>query len=189
MKNENTKAKANEFEEVSVDEAVVPAEVSDLPGTEVVDDVVDELDEASEVEEELSIYLELQREQFSGRDKRKYWAYFVKGEVYKDTPHKKTVRAGFTPDDIGGYDLLQIMYDLPGEVLIEYKQESMRDDKTRKVTYYDVFTAFIIDPYGNKLEYKVRPTEKSDKALFIMLYNEEKIRLEKERNSKNEENN
>ena len=180
MENKNVKAKVAEnvenVEESSVKtEGIKGADVisADLEETDLTQIEIDDLDE-DDVEED-DVVLPLHRETFTGKDKdgkkRHFWTYFVTGEAYG-----KKVRADFEAADKGGYEVLDIMYDIGTPVFVSMKEEKMTDSKTNQVSTYNTFTAFTIDTVGNVVEYKIKPMRVSDKAIFMMLFNAEKAK-------------
>ena len=208
MKNENTNAKNTEIEAVEASkdktadavseikdsqqetDASVEAKASDagisgadvIESSEINNDESNEIDSDDEENEEDAVYLTLERESFKGRDKRRYWSYYVSGVVYPGTRFEKKVKASFTPSDNGGYELLDMMFEMSDKVLLDYSIQNMKNESTGLKTLIDIFMAFVIDPYGNKLEYKLKPYEKSDLAIFKMLYQEEKNKLKENHN-------
>ena len=193
MKNENAIAKTNENEAVKAsqeeaasaanevntsDEVITGADVmkSSENSIEEITEIEEESEEAEEMEEE-PVYLTLERESFKARDKRKYWGYYVSGKVYPGTRFEKTVKASFVPADKGGYELLEMMFEMSDKVLLDYSVQTMKNENTGLRTRFDVFMAFVTDPYGNKIEYKMNAYEKSDTAIFKMLYQEEKNKI------------
>ena len=70
----------------------------------------------------------VERETYSKNDKE-YYTYFIKGNV-----RGKDVKIGIVPPDVGGYVVLDIVYDGAMQAALALKPYEIRDDKTKKVT-------------------------------------------------------
>lgn len=112
---------------------------------------------------EKKLYVE--RENFKGNDGKEYWAYIVKGQV-----RGRDVKVDFAPKDKGGYEPLDIVFDVSPKAELVMADEEMTDanGKTTKFTSYKVLT---IDEDGIPYECSVKPSRDSDKALLKMLIN------------------
>ncbi len=112
---------------------------------------------------EKKLYVE--RENFKGNDGKEYWAYIVKGQV-----RGRDVKVDFAPKDKGGYEPLDIVFDVSPKAELVMTDEEMTDanGKTTKFTSYKVLT---IDEDGIPYECSVKPSRDSDKALLKMLIN------------------
>jgi hypothetical protein len=163
-------------EVINNSEDVRPSEV--LPQSDSLNDDVSKInsklsdDLEGDLEDDIDddIVLELKRETYKSKDKsgkkRIFWTYFVSGEAYG-----KAVRADFEAFDKGGYEVLDIIYDIGSKVNLVMREEKMTDSKTGQISSYNTFTAFTVDPSGTVVDYKVKPMRPSDKAIFMMLYN------------------
>lgn len=115
-----------------------------------------------EVKEEKCLVIE--RETYQSKDSEERYSYFVKGVI-----RGKNVKASLIPGDIGGYDVLDIVF---GEdktaklVLVPY---SMVDEKTGKEIKGNGYEAQNTDEFGEVYKCKVKPRQSSDKALLEML--------------------
>ena len=118
-----------------------------------------------EKKEEENRTLFVEREKFVGNDKKEYFAYFVKGKV-----RNRDIKVDFAPKDKGGYEPLDIVFDISDKAELIMSEEEMSNDsgKTTKYTTYKVRT---IDENGVVFECGVKPIRDSDKALLFMLIN------------------
>lgn len=108
--------------------------------------------------------LKIERETYQSKDSSERYSYFVKGVI-----RGKSVKASLIPGDIGGYDVLDIVF---GEektadlVLVPY---SMVDEKTGKEINGNGYEAQNVDELGEVYKCKVKPRQASDKSLLEML--------------------
>lgn len=130
--------------------------------TKVMEQVTEKKIEKKE-EENKKLFVE--REKFVGNDDKEYFAYFVKGKV-----RGRDIKVDFAPKDKGGYEPLDILFDVADKAELILSEEEMTNDsgKTTKYTTYKVKT---IDEDGVIYECGVKPARDSDKALLGMLIN------------------
>lgn len=120
------------------------------------------LTEVNEIEVKTKDKLVLERSQFAGNDGRQYYSYMLRGKV-----RGRDVKVDFAPKDKGGYEVLDIVFDVgPVELLIA--EATMTDSDGRK-TKYTTYKAVAYDEDGNPYECGVKPSRDSDKALLRML--------------------
>lgn len=105
----------------------------------------------------------LQREPFVGKDGKEYFSYVIRGKI-----RDRDVKVDFAPKDKGGYEVLDIIYEIGNEVELVMAEETMKDKdgvKTRYTTYKAV--THLED--GEIFECSIKPSQDSDKALLKML--------------------
>ena len=113
---------------------------------------------------EVSKVLKIEREVYVSKDNVQRFSYFVRGKI-----RGKEIKASLIPGDIGGYDVLDIVFgdaktaDL---ILVPY---SMVDEKTGKEINGNGYEAQNTDEKGNVYKCKVKPRQASDKSLLEML--------------------
>lgn len=133
--------------------------------------VKDEVKKVSvETEQENKLFkLFIERESFKGTDGKQYWSYILKGQV-----RGRAVKVDFAPKDKGGYEPLDIVFDVSPKAELLMTDEEMTNDngKTMKYTSYRVRT---VDENGMEYVCGVKPSRDSDKALLGMLLNQLKI--------------
>lgn len=122
------------------------------------------VNEKSAKAEEKKIYLE--REGFKGSDGKDYWAYVVKGQV-----RGRNIKVDFAPKDKGGYEPLDIVFDVSDKAELIMTNEEMTDNNGN-VTKYVSYLVRTVDEDGIPYECGVKPTRDSDKALLKMLLNQ-----------------
>lgn len=107
--------------------------------------------------------LKIEREVYTSKDNESRFTYFVKGTI-----RGKDIKASLVPSDIGGYDVLDIVFgnektaDL---VLVPY---AMTDDNGKEIVG-NTYEAQNIDENGEIYKCKIKPRQSSDKSLLEML--------------------
>lgn len=107
----------------------------------------------------------IERETYKGRDNEQYWAYLVRGKV-----RGRDVKVDFKPKDVGGYEPLDIVFDVKSTATLVVTDEEMEDKNGEKVKY-TTYTARNVDENGIVYECGVKPRQDSDKSLLSMLLN------------------
>lgn len=113
---------------------------------------------------EQKLYVE--REQFKGNDGNDYWSYILKGVV-----RGRNVKVDFAPKDKGGYEPLDILFDVAEKAELLIGDEEMTDSVTGAKTKYKTYTLRTVDEDGIEYLCSVKPSRDSDKALLTMLIN------------------
>lgn len=109
--------------------------------------------------------LTVEREQYTGKDDKQYWAYMVKGKV-----RGRDVKVDFKPKDAGGYEPLDIVFDVAPTARLIMTDEETTNANGEKVKY-TAYKVQNIDEDGICYECSIRPRQDSDKALLTMLLN------------------
>lgn len=104
----------------------------------------------------------VQREVFE-KEGKTYFNYFVEGKVKSKTP-----KVNLVPHDIGGYAVLDIVFEDVKEVYLDIRAIEMKADNgsTQIVNTYVVVS---VDESGDIYECPVKPRNKSDKTLLTMI--------------------
>lgn len=123
------------------------------------------------VEEKETVKLFVEREKFTGNDGKEYYSYFLKGKV-----RGRDVRVDFAPKDKGGYEPLDIVFDVQDKAELTIGKEEMVDSNTGRKSVYDTYTVKTVDADGIEYVVGVKPTRNSDKALLQMLINTMKVK-------------
>ena len=108
--------------------------------------------------------LKIKREKYTSKENVERYSYYVDGVI-----RGKEVKATLIPTDIGGYDVLDIVFvgvDTADLVLVPY---SIEDKETKQVIKGVNFEARTIDENGEAYTCKVKPRQASDKAIIEML--------------------
>lgn len=114
--------------------------------------------------------LTLERETYTGRDGNEYYGYIVRGVL-----RGREVKADIVPKDIGGYELLDILFDGDGEVMLTVSDEEKVDNFGNKMRYKS-YAAETIDEDGTPLVCDVKPKQSSDKCYITAFINQAKAR-------------
>ena len=124
--------------------------------------------QATEKKEE---FLYVERETFEAKDGREMYGYFVKGKV-----RGRDVKVDFVAKDQGGYEVLDIIFDVAQKALLKMHDETMTNEDGSKSTY-TVYEVENVDEDGIVYSYKIKPARDSDKAtLNILLQQLEKAK-------------
>ena len=107
--------------------------------------------------------LVLERESFIAKSGKEMYSYFVRGNA-----HGREIKAGFLAKDLGGYELLDLMFQINPQVALIMHEESMTDDKGN-VTKYMVYEAQVVDADGLVYTYKLKLAKESDKSYLNIL--------------------
>lgn len=129
------------------------------------------VNENVKVEEKETVKLFVEREKFTGNDGKEYYSYFLKGKV-----RGRDVRVDFAPKDKGGYEPLDIVFDVQDKAELIIGKEEMVDSNTGRKSVYDTYTLKTVDTDGIEYVVGVKPTRNSDKALLQMLINTMKVK-------------
>lgn len=103
--------------------------------------------------------------QYQSRDGRAYFAYVVRGVV-----RGREVKVDFAPKDKGGYEPLDIVFDVAPKADLIMTEEEMTNDSGKK-TKYMAYKVRTVDEGGIIYECGVKPSRDSDKSLLSMLLN------------------
>lgn len=91
------------------------------------------------------------------------YGYVLKEKIVVNGQERE-IRVDFAAKDIGGYDMLDIIFMTGEEAFLSVREEFMTDEKTGEVTPYMVYEIWNEDDDGIPYVYKVKPMRESDKA-------------------------
>ena len=94
------------------------------------------------------------------KDGRLYFAYIVRGVI-----RGQEKKVDFVPKDMGGYEPLDILFDIAPKAELTMRDEEMTDNDGKK-TRYTAYTAQVVDEDGEVWDCNVKPQRDSDKALL-----------------------
>lgn len=104
--------------------------------------------------------LVVEREEFTAKDGREMWGYAIYGKV-----RGRDVKVDLVAVDQGGYEVLDIIFDIkPTAELVIHDEVMSNDDGTK--TPYTVYEVQNVDEDGEIYSYQVKPAKKSDKSLL-----------------------
>ncbi len=95
---------------------------------------------------------------------KSYFTYFIKGEL-----RGVEVKVGVQPHDIGGYTVLEIVFNGGNAAQLVTKPWEIKDEKTGKVNSGMTYAVVSYDEDGTEYECAIKPARKSDKDLLGML--------------------
>jgi len=110
--------------------------------------------------------LDVVREEWEGKDHRKFWGYKVNGKV-----RSKEITANFVAYDQGGYELLDLIFDIPSTPKLVINEGSMPNTETGEIIKFRTYLVQNIDENGLVYSYKVKPNRESDKSAIQFLIN------------------
>lgn len=105
----------------------------------------------------------VEREIYEKNDKQ-FYSYFIRGNL-----RGIDVRVGVKPHDIGGYKVLEVVFNGEKEAQLVTKPWEIKDEKTGKVSTGNTFAVVSYDEDGSFYECAIKPSQKSDKDLLAML--------------------
>ena len=97
------------------------------------------------------------------QDGRLYFAYVVRGVI-----RGQEKKVDFAPKDQGGYEPLDILFDISPKAELIMSEEEMTD-ASGKVSKYTSYRAQVVDEDGEIWDCGVKPQRDSDKALLKFL--------------------
>ena len=149
-------------------EKKINEKVEEVKNGDVVQEIVKENIVEKVEEQKVNIFVE--REPFKGDDGKQYWSYVLRGKI-----RDRAVKVDFAPKDKGGYEVLDILFDVQDKAeLVITKSVMQQSDGTKtKLTSFDLKTYEGEDVY----ECPVKPSKDSDKALLKMILRQFKIEI------------
>ena len=101
--------------------------------------------------------------QLMTKDGRLYYAYIVRGNI-----RGQEKKVDFAPKDKGGYEPLDIVFDISEKAELIMTDEVMTNDDGTK-TPYTTYKVRVVDEDGTAWECGVKPQRDSDKAMLKFL--------------------
>lgn len=99
------------------------------------------------------------------KDGNTYFSHVVKGKI-----RGKDVKATVVPHDVGGYAILDIVFEASPTVELVLKPYEIRDDKTKRTVKGNNYAVRSVDDAtGEVYECPVKPFRNSDKTILTML--------------------
>lgn len=130
---------------------------------ENVNEIKESESEKVEVIKEVKTKMFIERESFIGSDNKKYWSYFLPVEILK-----KNKKIRFVPKDRGGYEVIDLLFELSNNAELIITDNVMKDDNGRK-TRYSSYKIVTYTDAGIALEATVKPLAESDKNLLTIV--------------------
>ena len=104
----------------------------------------------------------VERETYEKNEKT-YFTYFIRGKA-----RGRNIRASVVPPDVGGYKVLDIVFDDALEAELVITPFEIKDDHG-KVVKGNTYKVVSYDPDGTEYECPVKPARASDKIFLKML--------------------
>ena len=101
--------------------------------------------------------------QFMTKDGRPYYSYVVRGKVRGEEK-----KVDFVPKDQGGYEPLDILFEIAPKAELTINEEVMVNTDGSK-TNYTAYKAQVIDEDGEVWDCSIKPQRDSDKTLLKFL--------------------
>ena len=108
--------------------------------------------------------LKIKREKYTSKENVERYSYYVDGVI-----RGKQVKATLIPGDIGGYDVLDIVFGDSSTADLIVVPFSMVDEKTGKEINGNGYEARNVDENGEVYTCKIKPRQGSDKSIIEML--------------------
>lgn len=97
------------------------------------------------------------------KEGRPYFAYVVRGNI-----RGQEKKIDFAPKDKGGYEPLDIVFDITDKAELIISEEEMTDNNGKTSTY-TAYKVQAVDEDGDIYDCSIRPQRDSDKALLKFL--------------------
>ena len=131
-------------------------------------------------EEKAMFELKVVRELLDAKTKSGEDMYcYILREMISVNGKEREIRVDFAAKDIGGYDMLDIIFMSGDEAYLSVHEEYMTDEKTGVVTPYMVYEIWNKDDDGIPYVYKVKPMRESDKAKLNVIIQKRTLAYEK----------
>ena len=111
----------------------------------------------------------------SGED---MYCYILREKIMVNGKQRE-IRVDFAAKDLGGYEMLDIIFMTGEEAFLSVRQEHMTDEKTGEVTEYMVYEIWNEDDDGIPYVYKVKPMRESDKAKLNVVLQKRALAFER----------
>lgn len=131
-------------------------------------------------QEQAMLELKVTRELLDAKTKSgdDMYGYVLKEKILVNGQERE-IRVDFAAKDIGGYDMLDIIFMTGEEAFLSVREEFMTDDKTGEVTPYMVYEIWNEDDDGIPYVYKVKPMRESDKAKLNVVLQKRALAFER----------
>lgn len=108
--------------------------------------------------------LVVEREKFTAKDGREMWGYAVYGKV-----NGRETKVDFNAYDQGGYEVLDMVFDIKPTAELQMHDETMTDSDTGEIRTYTVYEVSNVDEDGDELKCRIKPARDSDKSILAYL--------------------
>ena len=120
---------------------------------------------AAEVTAQPEKRLIVEREKFTAKDGREMWGYAVYGKGVNG----RETKVDFNAYDQGGYEVLDMVFDIKSTAELKMHDESITDSETGEIHTYTVYEVSNVDEDGDELKCRIKPARDSDKSILAYL--------------------
>lgn len=120
---------------------------------------------AAEVTAKPEKRLIVEREKFKAKDGREMWGYAVHGKGVNG----RETKVDFNAYDQGGYEVLDMVFDIKPTAELQMHDETMTDGETGEIRTYTVYEVANTDEDGDELKCRIKPARDSDKSILSYL--------------------
>ncbi len=106
----------------------------------------------------------VEREKFTAKDGREMWGYAVRGKV-----NGRETKVDFNAYDQGGYEVLDMVFDIKPTAELQMHDESITDSETGEIRTFTVYEVSNVDEDGDELKCRIKPARDSDKSILAYL--------------------
>ena len=124
--------------------------------------------------------LKVVRELLDAKTKRgdDMYAYVLRHKTLVNGVERE-IRVDFVAKDLGGYDMLDIIFMYGDEAPLDVHEETMKDEESGEERTYNVYEIWNVDDDGITYSYRVKPSRESDKAKLNVILQKRALALEK----------
>ena len=108
--------------------------------------------------------VKVEREMYESKAGRQNYAYFVRGVV-----RGQEVKIGVIPPDVGGYTVLDIVFNGAKEADLVVTPFQMKDEQGKIIAGNTYAVRSVDEETGEIYECKIKPSRTSDKTMLGML--------------------
>ena len=131
-------------------------------------------------QEQAAIELKVVRELLDAKTKNgeDMYGYILREKILVNGKERE-IRVDFAAKDLGGYDMLDIIFMVDDEAYLSMREEVMTNEETGEVTPYTVYEIWNEDEDGTVYTYNVKPMRSSDKAKLNTIIQKKILAYEK----------
>lgn len=107
----------------------------------------------------------VERKKFTAKDGREMWGYAVHGKGVNG----RETKVDFNAYDQGGYEVLDMVFDIKPTAELQMHDETMTDSETGEIRTYTVYEVSNVDEDGDELKCRIKPARDSDKSILAYL--------------------
>ena len=131
-------------------------------------------------QEQGAIELKVTRELLDAKTKsgQDMYGYVLREKIVVNGKERE-IRVDFAAKDVGGYDVLDLIFMYGDEAYLDVREEYMTNEKTGETVPYLIHEIWNQDEDGIVYSYKVKPSRESDKAKLNVVLQKRALAYEK----------